>query len=86
MHKAMKPGLDRFSHPTYFNNEEGDAPDNKETWESYDDYMKDAFDFEDDQEDSIVDHFDSDFLNEVPIVDSDEVSDLDFNGLQSNQM
>ena len=46
--------------------------------------MKDAFDFEDDNEDSLVDHFDSDFLNEVPT--GDGVDELDFNGLQSNQM
>ena len=44
--------------------------------------MKDAFDFEDDNEDSLVDHFDSDFLNEVPT--GDGVDELDFNGLQSN--
>ena len=44
--------------------------------------MKDAFDFSDDQEDSLVDHFDSDFLNEVP--NADESSEIGFNGLQSN--
>ena len=87
MHKAtkpMKPGKVRRQ-PHFFNNEE-DEPENAEEWDSYDDYMKDAFDFNDDQEDSLVDHFDSDFLDEVPIGERDDVDDLDFNGIQSNQM
>ena len=49
--------------------------------------MKDAFDFnEDESEDSIVDHFDSDFLERMPNSDEDDVSELDFNDLHSNQM
>ena len=62
-----------------FTNEE-DAEENKEEWDTYDDYMKDAFDFEDSQ----AVNFDADFLSEIPISsDGDGVSELDFD-LKSN--
>ena len=62
-----------------FTNEE-DAEENKEEWDTYDDYMKDAFDFEDSQ----AVNFDADFLSEMPISsDGDGVSELDFD-LKSN--
>ena len=66
-----------------FTNEE-DAEENKEEWDTYDDYMKDAFDFEENTEDSLGVTFDAEFLGEMPISsDGDGVSELDFD-LKSN--
>jgi hypothetical protein len=71
----------------FFNNQ-GETPND---WDSYEAYMKDSFDFQDDQ-DSMIANFDTDFLDAMPGNDDDGVSDLDFddvngfNGIPSNQM
>ena len=43
--------------------------------------MKDSFDFDDNSEDSLVDHFDSDFLDVMP---NEDVIELDFDDMRSN--